>query len=114
MLLKKRKKEKTPKFKVGNIVRVYSQENISQSLDNFNKLDGCLFMNQMWKYCGQKFKVLKEVNNFFDEYQYKMYKTRSRLYILEGIICKGMTDAFQNRCDRSCYLLWHEKWLEKP
>lgn len=107
-------KNKIPKFKAGDIVRVRSTESISQSLDNFNKLNGCLFMNQMWEYCSKKFKVLKIANNIFDEYQYKMFKTKSPLYILDGIICNGITEAFEHQCDRSCYLLWHEEWLAKP
>ena len=110
----KSKEISLPKLKAGGIVRVRPAESIRRSLDNFNKADGCLFMNQMWEYCGQEYKVLKVVNNFFDEYRYKMYKTRSPLCILDGIICSGITDEFQHRCDRSCYLLWHEKWLEKP
>jgi len=112
-LAEKDKRIKLPKFQAGDIVRVKSIEIISQSLDNFLKTDGCLFMNQMQEFCGQSFKILKVVNNFFDEYRYKMYKTKSPLYILDGVICNGLTDEFQNRCDRSCYLMWHEKWLEK-
>ena len=102
-----------PKFAIGNIIRVHSREEISKSLDRLNKHEGCLMMDQMWESCGQRFKVLKVVNNFFDEYQYKMYKPCSPLYILEGLICNGMVESFEQRCDRSCYLLWHEEWLDK-
>jgi len=112
-ILRRNKKDTTLRFKVGDMVQVRSAESISKTLDNDNKLDGCLFMNQMLDYCGQKFIVLKVVKCFFDEYRYKMYKTKSTLYILDKIICNGITDEFQNRCDRSCYLLWHEKWLNK-
>lgn len=114
VLLGKSRKDKKFQFKAGDFVRVRSAEIISQTFDNFSKLDGCLFMNQMWQYCEQKFKVSKVVKNFFDEHRYKMYKTRAPLYILGGIICNGITEAFDYRCDRSCYLLWHEEWLEKP
>lgn len=110
----KSKEISLPKLKAGDIVRVRPAESIRRSLDNFNKVDGCLFMNQMWEYCGQEYKVLKVANNFFDEYRYKRYKTRAPLCILDGIICNGIADEFEHRCDRSCYLLWHEKWLEKP
>jgi len=71
-------------------------------------------MDQMWAYCGQKFKVLKIVNNFFDEYRVIMHKTRATLYILDGLICDGNIESFDHRCDRSCYLLWHENWLTIP
>ena len=112
-MFRKDKQVKLPKYSIGDNVRVGSRERISQGLDSFNRLDGCLMMDQMWEFCGQGFKILKVVNNFFDERQYKMYKVRSPFYILEGLICNGMVDSFPERCDRSCYLLWHEKWLEK-
>lgn len=110
----KNKNISTAKFSVGNIVKVRSREEISQSLDSFSRHKGCLMMNQMWDSCRQGFKVLKVVNNFFDEYQYKMYRTHSPLYILDGLICDGVVASFDHRCDRSCYLLWHEEWLERP
>ncbi len=111
-MLKKEINTSTPKFSVGDIVRVRLKEEILQGLDPFNKLEGCLFMNEMWAYCGKKFKVIKLVNNFFDEYRYKMYKTRSHLYILDGLLCNGIVEIFDHTCDRSCYLLWHEEWFE--
>jgi len=111
-MLQKKINTSTPQLSDGDIVRVRSKEKILQGLDPFNKLEGCLFMNQMWEYCGQDFKVVKVVNNLFDEYRYRMYKTRSPLYILDGLLCKGKVESFDHTCDRSCYLLWHEEWLE--
>lgn len=107
-------KKKLHIFTVGDIVKVRSAESIIQSIDSSKKIDGCLFMNQMWAYCGKQFKILKIVNNFFDEYRVKMFKTRATLYILDGLICDGNIESFDHRCDRSCYLLWHEKWLTMP
>jgi len=112
-MFRKDKQVKLPKYSIGDNVRVRSKEEILRSLSPLNKLEGCLIMDQMWEFCGQGFKILKVVNNFFDEYQYKMYKVRSPLYILEGLICSGTVNSFEHKCDRSCYLLWHENWLEK-
>jgi len=112
-ILRRNKKNEISKFKPGDMVKVKSAESISITLDKNNKLDGCLFMNQMWDYCGQEFRILKEVKYFFDEHRYKMYKPKSTLYILDKVICNGITAEFKHRCDRSCYLLWHEKWLTK-
>lgn len=112
-MLRKDNKVGPPKFNIGEIVKVRSKEEIAKSLDWFNKLDGCLFMDQMWEYCGQRFKILKIVRNFFDEYKYKMYRPRVPLYLLESLICKGEVKSFGKQCDRSCYLLWHEDWLEE-
>jgi len=111
---RRNKNDEKAKFKTGDMVKVKSAESISITLDKNNKLDGCMFMNQMWDYCGQKFRVLKEVKYFFDEYKNKMYKTKFPLYVLDGLICEGISPEFKHRCDRSCYLLWHQNWLEKP
>ena len=110
--MSKTKSNTLPKFNVGNMVRVRSKEDIAEHLDSTNKQDGCLFMAQMWEYCGQRSNVTKVVTNVFDESQYKMFNTRSRLYLLEGVICNGIVNSFDHTCDRSCYLLWHEDWLQ--
>ena len=106
-------KIKSPVYKKGDYVKVRSQESISRTLDAFNKLDGCFFMNQMYRFCGKKFLIIKVVINIFDERQCKMYKALTPLYILEDLICDGDIDSFSHRCDRSCYFLWHEDWLQK-
>jgi hypothetical protein len=100
------------KFSVGEAVRVRSKETISQGLDLFNRLEGCLMMDQMWEYCGQRLNVIKVVNNVFDESRYKMLETRFPLYLLEGVICRGTVNSFEHKCDRSCYLVWHGEWLQ--
>ncbi len=102
-----------PTFSVGDVITVRSREEISRSLDSLRMCDGCLMMDQMWDFCEGKFNVLKKVINFFDEYKFKMYKSRAPLYILDGLICSGQGTSFGNRCDRSCYLLWHGSWLKK-
>jgi hypothetical protein len=108
----KNEKIRSHKFSVGDAVRVRPREKISQGLDSFNRLEGCLMIDQMWEYCGEKLIVMKVVNNVFDESQYKMFETRSPLYLLEGVLCNGTTKSFEYNCDRSCYLLWHEEWLQ--
>lgn len=113
-LLNENRLTKRHKFHVGDVVEVRSKEEISKGLDSANKLDGCLMMKQMWDYCSRRFRVLKVVENLFVEYRYKMFRSRAPLYILDGLICNGAIDESELRCDRSCYLLWHEKWLESP
>jgi hypothetical protein len=104
---------KIPRFSEGDIVHIRAKEKIADGLDQYNEHEGCLMMEQMWEYCGKNYKVIKVVQNFFDEYKYTMYKVRSPLYILDGLICNGISKAFDRKCDRSCFLLWHEEWLEK-
>ena len=113
MFWRKRKSSSVHQYNVGDVVRIRSKENISETLDYINKLEGCLFMEQMWEYCGDKFPVMKVVNNIFDEHSHKLHKVHSPLYILEGLICEGVVNSFEHRCDHGCYFLWHEGWLEK-
>jgi hypothetical protein len=101
-----------PKFAAGDAVKVRSRQEISKSLSPLGTLDGCLMMDQMSEYCGQRLNVMKVVNNVFDESQYKMFEIRLPLYLLEGVICRGTVHSFEHKCDRSCYLLWHEEWLQ--
>lgn len=105
----KKRKRKVCNFAIGENVRVLKKEKIAQTLNSDNKLDGCLFMSQMWKFCGQEFKVINIVSHI---YYKKMLKTRAPIYMLEGLICDGSTGVFDHSCDRNCYLLWHENWLE--
>lgn len=113
-MLKRNRRNRLAKFNSEDLVRVRSAKSIYHNLDSLNKRDGCLFMNQMIEYCGQQFKILKVVNNFFDEYRNKMFKTKSPLYILDGLTCDGQVESFEQKCDRTCYFFWHEEWLEKP
>lgn len=95
----------------GQVVEVRSKESIAQSLDAARKRDGCLFMDQMWNYCGESYKIRKVVTHVFDEQKYRMHRTRVPLYLLEGVICEGAGDLNGPQCDKSCYLLWHPAWL---
>jgi hypothetical protein len=104
-----RKKARDNKFNIGEKVRVNDKEKILGSLDLANSRDGCLFMSQMWSYCGQEFKVINIIKNV---YYKKMLRTRKPLYMLQGIICYGSSEFFGHTCDRRCHLLWHEDWLD--
>jgi len=112
-IFNRKEQDNKPEFLVGEVVKIRSIEEISQGLDLLKRHEGCLMMEQMWIYCNSNFKILRIVDNVFDEYQFKMFKTRGPLYLLEGLICNGKVDSFQHQCDRSCYLMWHEDWLSK-
>jgi hypothetical protein len=101
------------KFNAGEIVKVKSRDYITKSINLSNKLNGCLFMEQMLDYCGNKYEVLKIVKSFFNEHQMRTFKPRTPLYILNNLICEGRVKNFSYMCDRSCFLLWHGDWLEK-
>ena len=83
---------------------------IQATLDAWGEFKRCLFMEDMWPYCGTTQKVLKRVERFVDERDYKVKKA-SGVVLLEGVICQG-TPLF-GRCDRCCFYFWREEWLEK-
>lgn len=95
----------------GELVRIRKREEILSTLDATSSADGCLFMTQMWGLSGTTHRVKKIVNNYFDEHTLKMYRCGAPLYLLDGLICDG-EGVFGGRCDRSCFLLWHEQWLD--
>ncbi len=97
-------------FKNGDLVMVRSREEIQATLDPFKELKGCAFLADMYQYCGTQQRVLKSMQNFLDERDYKLKKVRGAI-LLENIICNG-TPAF-GACDRCCFLFWREEWLEK-
>jgi len=97
-------------LKPGDLVRVRSREEIKRTLNKWNQLKGCSFMEEMWSFCGTTQKIYKRVERFLDERDYLIKKSKG-IVILEGVICEGTKDF--GRCDRSCFFFWREEWLEK-
>jgi len=99
-------------FENGNTVKIIAKDEIFKTLDSERKCDGLLFTDQMLAYCGSTFNILRVVNTIFNEHRQRSFKTKSTFYILENLICDGKVDNFPHKCDHSCFLLWHERWLE--
>ena len=97
-------------FTAGEWVRVRTREEIDSTLDPFKELKGCAFLPEMYQYCGTRQRVLKPMQRFIDERDYKLKKARG-VILLENVICNG-TPTF-GACDRCCFLFWREEWLEK-
>lgn len=96
-------------LKPGTKVRVRSQEEIAVTLNEWNQLKRCAFMEEMWPYCGTTQTVFKRVGQFLDERDYLIKKCRGTV-ILDGVYCEGTRDF--GPCDRSCFFFWREEWLE--
>lgn len=99
-------------LKLGDVVIVRSKEEILETLNENNRLEGCSFMDEMWQYCNTRQKVFKRVEYFFDERNSKFFKARNTL-LLEGLRCSGKLSKLMPRCDRSCYFFWRGEWLKK-
>lgn len=97
-------------FQTGDLVRVRSREAINSTLDPFKELKGCAFLPEMYQYCGTQQRVLKSMQRFMDERDYKMKKVRG-VILLENVFCSG-TPTF-GACDRCCLLFWREEWLDR-
>jgi hypothetical protein len=98
------------RIEAGDWVRVRSREEIQSTLNRWNYLRGCGFMEEMWPYCGTVQRVFKRVTRFLDERDYLVKKTRG-VIILEGLFCEGTRDY--GACDRGCFYFWREEWLER-
>lgn len=97
-------------FESGELVLVRSRQEIDATLDPFRELKGCAFLEDMYQYCDTQQSVLKSMQYFIDERDYKRKKVRG-VILLEGVICNG-TPAF-GACDRCCFLFWREEWLKR-
>lgn len=97
-------------LKKGDRVKVRSVEEITSTLDPFKELKGCAFLPEMYRYCGTEQRVLKSMQYFMDERDYKLKKVRG-VVLLENVTCIG-APVF-GPCDRCCFLFWREEWLEK-
>ncbi len=104
------KDEDSSSIQKGDLVIIKSKEEIQRTLNKWNQLKGCAFMEEMWPYCGTKQKVLKRVEKFLDERDYLMKKCKG-IVILENVMCQGTKDF--GPCDRSCFYFWREEWLKK-
>lgn len=105
-----REKEKENLLQPGDLVRVRTKREIQSTLDRWNQLKKCSFMEEMWPYCGTTQRVFKQIKKFLDERDYLLKKCNG-IVILEGVFCEGTKDF--GPCDRSCFFFWREEWLEK-
>lgn len=98
------------RLEAGDTVRVRAREEIEATLDRWRSLKGCAFLDVMTGFCGTSQRVLKRVERFMDERDYRLKKV-SGVVLLEGVTCSGT--ATTGRCDRACFFFWREEWLEK-
>jgi hypothetical protein len=101
-----------PELKVGDRVRVQSEDYIKCSLDQRGAYKGCCFAIGMYQYCGKEMRVARVVDHFFDEALGRMLKAKN-MVLLEGAYCDGSINRECWGCDRMCFYFWRTEWLEK-
>lgn len=65
-----------PSLKPGEIVQVRSENEILATLDRTSALEGLPFNEEMRKYCGRRFKVLKNVHKIIIEGYRNFFESR--------------------------------------
>lgn len=99
-----------PQFKSGDVVEVRSAEEIAATLDASGCFEGLMFMPEMQRFCGRRFRVFKRADKICVEYKYHMALRRlANAVTLEEVRCDG--DAHDG-CQRMCMIFWKECWLK--
>ena len=93
----------------GEWVEVKSAEEIRDTLDWRGMVRGLYFMDEMWRYCGQRFRVLKRMEHLMVERTGAM-RTIKNTVLLDGTVCDG---AAHDGCDATCQHMWREVWLRR-
>ena len=106
--------EKTPfealGLQAGELVEVRSKDEILATLDMWNRNRGLSFDEEMVRYCGGIYRVLRRVSRIVDEKTGKMMNMKCPCIILEGVWCRS---DFHRFCPRAIYHYWRETWLKR-
>ena len=98
-----------PNLKPGEIIQVRSENEILATLDRTGALEGLAFNEEMRKYCGRNFRILKPVETIIVE-GVAGRRHMKQTVILEGVMCDGEA---HDKCCKTCPLLWKEAWLRR-
>jgi CelD/BcsL family acetyltransferase involved in cellulose biosynthesis len=90
--------------------RVRPLGDIEATLDRNQRRDGVSFEPAMAGYAGQRFLVLRKVEDVFEADRAAV--VRAPVYVLDGLACDGAPFGKDGPCDRGCAFLWHGDWLE--
>lgn len=96
-------------LRVDDLVEVRSKEEILQTLDKNGRLNELPFMPQMFKYCGQRFKVYKSAHKTCDTITTQYVSRRLAGGIHLDLRCDGQA---YGGCQASCLIFWKEEWLK--
>jgi hypothetical protein len=91
----------------GELVEVKSEREIRETLDERGLHRGLLWMPNMARFCGKRYKVRKRVETIMLESTGQLRKVRNTV-LLEEVMCEDLYG-----CDRSCFHYWREVWLRR-
>ena len=101
-----------PPLKEGDLVQVLPLQEIQKTLDENGNCDRMKFLGGMERFCGKKFRVLKEIKFMFDEKSWRIVRLKNAV-LLQDQICDSKGQYDKEGCDRSCFYFWKEQWLRK-
>lgn len=91
----------------GELVEVKSESEIRDTLDEHGRHRGLLWMPNMARFCGKRYKVHKRIETMMLEATGELRKVRNTV-LLENVMCEDLYG-----CDRSCFHYWREAWLRR-
>jgi hypothetical protein len=94
-------------FVRGDMVEVLSEEEIARTLDANGQLDGLVFMPEMRRYFGRRFRVFRRAEKTCVE-GHGMRRMEGAVF-LEDVRCEG---SQHDGCQRNCLIFWKEQWLK--
>jgi hypothetical protein len=92
----------------GDWVEVLSKEDILKTLDKDGRLDGLPFMPQMFKYCGQRFRIYKSAYKTCDTVSGHYVGRRLQDGFHLNLRCDGHA---YGGCQAGCLIFWKSAWL---
>lgn len=93
----------------GRYAWVRSAEEITANLDSASERNGVMFMPEMFRHTGRRFRIRRKVEQVLDGACW--VPASEPVYLLEGLHCAGSAIGEDGPCDRGCRLLWHQDWL---
>lgn len=96
------------KLRAGDWVEVRSKQEILATLDKNGRLDEIPFMPQMFKYCGERFKVYKSAHKTCDTVNpIRSLRVADAVHL--NLRCDG--EAYGG-CETGCLIFWKTAWLK--
>jgi len=97
------------KAHAGDWVEVLSKEEILRTLDKNGRLDELPFMPQMFKYCGQRFRIYQTANKTCDTVSGHYTGRRLQDGYHLNLRCDGQA---YGGCQAGCLIFWKGAWLK--
>lgn len=96
-------------LRAGDLVEVRSVEEILATLDDDGCLDGLLFMPEMLRFCGERYRVQSRAHKTCDTVLSSGFRRMHAVVHLDELRCDG---AGHGGCQAACLLFWKEAWLK--